>query len=60
MQPIKLSKNSNARIFLVYNDYEADEQYWFYPAGFELIDHVTHDQLLSDDEQMKKGAEKQA
>ena len=52
MQPIKLSKNSNARIFLVYNDceYETAKQYWFCPARFELIDLITHDQLLSDDE----------
>ena len=50
MQPIKLSKRSNCCIFWrCWLDDRATKR-WFCPAKAELVDRVTYEYLLSDDE----------
>lgn len=50
MQPIKLSKHFNCEIFCRCWQDDPATQFWFCPAKAELVDHVTYEYLLSDDE----------
>ena len=50
MQPIKLSKHFNCEIFCRCWQDDPATQFWFCPAKAELIDRVTYEYLLSDDE----------
>lgn len=50
MQPIKLSKHSNCCIFWRCWLDDRATKHWFCPAKAELVDRVTYEYLLSDDE----------
>ena len=50
MQPIKLSKHFNCEIFCRCWQDDPATQFWFCPAKAELVDRVTYEYLLSDDE----------
>ena len=50
MQPIKLSKRSNCCIFWRCWLDDRATKHWFCPAKAELVDRVTYEYLLSDDE----------
>lgn len=50
MQPIKLSKHFNCEIFCRCWQDDRATKHWFCPAKAELVDRVTYEYLLSDDE----------